>query len=123
MVDGEKKSAMGYNYEAIDRAMEAIAKTFSMNEEHYKEAFGYIDNRWDCQLHHPLHATIYFQNSSIYFDNKEAAGCEEVMDGLIACMERLVREVEIQDKILLELRNTKMHKVVLDHRQPLDKEK
>ena len=65
----------------------------------------------------------YFLNPSIYLDNKDAACCEEVMGGLIACMERLIREVEIQDKILLELRNTKMHKVVLDHRQPLDKEK
>ena len=49
----------------------------------------------------------YFLNPSIYLDNKDAACCEEVMGGLIACMERLIREVEIQDKILLELRKYK----------------
>ena len=78
-----------------------------MTEEHYKEAFSYIDNRWNCQLHHPLHAAGYFLNPSIYFDNKEVACCEKVRDGLITCMERLIREVKIQDKILLNLRKYK----------------
>lgn len=32
---------------------------------------------------------IIFVNPSIYFDNKEAAGCEKVMDSLIACMEKV----------------------------------
>ncbi|CAH1430634.1 unnamed protein product [Lactuca virosa] len=51
MVDGDKKLAMGYIYESMDRAKETIAATFLHKEEHYKKAFEYIDARWDCQLH------------------------------------------------------------------------
>ncbi|KAE8718967.1 hypothetical protein F3Y22_tig00109983pilonHSYRG00032 [Hibiscus syriacus] len=56
MVDGDKKSTMGYIYESVDRAKETIAFSFLHKEEHYKKAFEYIDARWDCQLHRPLHA-------------------------------------------------------------------
>ncbi|XP_073148976.1 uncharacterized protein [Henckelia pumila] len=37
LVDGEKRSPMGYIYEAMDRAKEAIAASFNMNEEKYRE--------------------------------------------------------------------------------------
>ena len=45
MVDGDKKPHMGYIYETMDRAKEAIAKSFSNNEENYEEPFKYIDKR------------------------------------------------------------------------------
>ena len=51
LVDNEKKPAMGYIYEAMDRAKEAIKKAFNENEEKYKEIFAIIDRRWDYQLH------------------------------------------------------------------------
>ncbi|XP_065621278.1 uncharacterized protein LOC136064046 [Quercus suber] len=62
LVDGEKRPAMGYIYEAMDRAKEAIEKSFNGREERYKEIFEIIDRRWDCQLHRPLHAAGYFFN-------------------------------------------------------------
>ncbi|KAE8695418.1 putative CCCH-type zinc finger family protein [Hibiscus syriacus] len=36
MVDGEKNPPMGYIYEAMDRAKEAISRSFAMKDEHYK---------------------------------------------------------------------------------------
>ncbi|KAH6837753.1 hAT dimerization domain-containing protein / transposase-like protein [Perilla frutescens var. hirtella] len=86
MVDGERKPAMGYIYEAMDRAKEAIAKSFSMNEEHYKEAFEFIDRKvekglYDCieKLSPDLKTqdTIMFEldsykNASGLFDNAMA---------------------------------------------------
>ncbi|KAH6787411.1 hypothetical protein C2S52_006963 [Perilla frutescens var. hirtella] len=60
MVDGDKKPAMWYMYEAMDRAKEAIAKSFEMKQEEYEEAFKIIDHRWECQLHRPLHAWDIF---------------------------------------------------------------
>ena len=45
LVDGEKKPPMGYIYEAMDRAKEAIAKSFNNNEEKYKDIFTIIDKR------------------------------------------------------------------------------
>ncbi|KAJ9132775.1 hypothetical protein P3X46_033612 [Hevea brasiliensis] len=43
LVDGEKMPAMGYIYEAMDRAKEAIAKSFDENEEKYRIIFEIID--------------------------------------------------------------------------------
>ncbi|XP_028084973.1 uncharacterized protein LOC114286086 [Camellia sinensis] len=44
LVDYEKKPAMGYIYEAMDRAKESIAKSFNEKEEKYKNIFEIIDN-------------------------------------------------------------------------------
>lgn len=63
IVDGDKKPAMGYIYESMDRLKETIAASFLHKEEHYKNAFEYIDARWDCQLHRPLYATEFFLNA------------------------------------------------------------
>lgn len=103
LVDGERKPPMGYIYEAMDRAKETISKTFAYKEDLYKKAFEYIDARWECQLHRPLHAAGHYLNPEIYYDNPEQASCEEVMKGLYDCIERLNPDVEVQDKIDNEL--------------------
>ncbi|RVW17887.1 hypothetical protein CK203_093585 [Vitis vinifera] len=56
LVDGEKKAPIGYIYEAMNRAKDAIVRSFNGNEEKYKEIFNIIDKRWEIQLHRPLHA-------------------------------------------------------------------
>lgn len=53
---------MGYTYKAMDRAKEATQRFFNNNEEKYKKIFSIIDERWQCQLHHPLHAADNFLN-------------------------------------------------------------
>ncbi|KAK0583740.1 hypothetical protein LWI29_002363 [Acer saccharum] len=55
LVDGERKPLMGYIYEAMDRAKEAIARSFKWDEKRYEEIFRIIDIRWNVQLHRPLH--------------------------------------------------------------------
>ncbi|KAL4653643.1 hypothetical protein ACB092_01G319700 [Castanea dentata] len=80
LVDGEKRPAMGYIYEVMDRAKEAIEKSFNGREERYKEIFEIIDRRWDY---------------------------EEVMAGLYKCIQRLVPNINQQDKILEELTSYK----------------
>ncbi|KAF8392528.1 hypothetical protein HHK36_022871 [Tetracentron sinense] len=69
LVDGEKRSPMGYIYEAMDKAKEAI-----------KEALGGQRN-----------------------ERRPLVSCEEVMSGLYDVIERLIPEVEIQEKISREL--------------------
>nr|KYP55057.1 hypothetical protein KK1_001262 [Cajanus cajan] len=59
LVDNKKKPTMGYIYEAMERAKEAIQISFNHNEEKYKDIFAIVDKRWDCQLHHSLHAVGY----------------------------------------------------------------
>uniref|UniRef100_A0A0D3BVR1 Uncharacterized protein n=1 Tax=Brassica oleracea var. oleracea TaxID=109376 RepID=A0A0D3BVR1_BRAOL len=71
MVDGDTKPAMGYIYAAMDRAKEAIARTG------------------------------YFLNPAIHYANLEDVCCEEVETCLYNCINRLVPDGEIQDKVLL----------------------
>ena len=47
LVDGEKKTPMGYIYEAMTRAKDTIVRSFNRNEEKYKEIFKIIDKRWE----------------------------------------------------------------------------
>ncbi|XP_052178007.1 uncharacterized protein LOC127791885 isoform X2 [Diospyros lotus] len=65
VVDNEDKPAMPYIYEAMDRAKEAIAKSFD-DERKYKQIFEIIDGRWNIQLHRPLHATGYYLNPEFF---------------------------------------------------------
>ena len=103
LVENERKPAMGYIYEAMDRAKEAIIKAFNENEERYSNIFKIIDERWECQLHRPLHAAGHFLNPEyFYFDNNIATD-HEITAGLYACIQRLVPTTEIQDKIMAEL--------------------
>ena len=76
LVDGERKPPMGYIYEAMDRAKEAIAKAFNNNEDRYKEIFKIIDRRWEVQLHRPLHAAAYYLNPEFFYDNPNIDGDE-----------------------------------------------
>ncbi|XP_059659239.1 uncharacterized protein LOC132306060 [Cornus florida] len=103
LVDGERRPPMGYIYEAMERAKEAIAKAFGGNEEKYKDIFKIIDRRWNIQLHRPLHAAGHLLNPEYFYSNPNIEQDEEVMGGLYQCIERLVPTTEVQDKISLEL--------------------
>lgn len=45
LVDNERKPAMGYLYEAMDRVKETIMKYFNEDDKIYKEVFKIIDDR------------------------------------------------------------------------------
>lgn len=56
LVDNERMPTMDYIYEAMDRAKKAIRSGFKGNKSKYNEIWEIIDKRWECQIHHPLHA-------------------------------------------------------------------
>ncbi|XP_011660188.2 uncharacterized protein LOC105436349 [Cucumis sativus] len=108
---------MGYIYEAMDRAKEAIAKSFNNNEEKYKDIFTIIDKRWELQLHRPLHAAGYYLNPSFYYSNPNSQEDDEIVNGLYSCITKMVASLEVQDKILVELSKYKRAKALFG--QPL----
>eukprot|EP00253_Pinus_taeda_P010443 PITA_10443 len=61
MVDGDKL-AMGYIYEAMDLAKEAIERRYGDEEAKYMPLWDIIDAHWDRKLHSPLHDAWYFLN-------------------------------------------------------------
>ncbi|KAH1087150.1 hypothetical protein GLYMA_07G163900v4 [Glycine max] len=89
LVDGERKPAMGYTYEAMDKAKETIIKSFNNNESKYKDVFAIIDKRWNCQLHRPLHAVAYFLNPEFFYGNTDLEFDFEVTNGLFDCIKKM----------------------------------
>ncbi|XP_042067400.1 uncharacterized protein LOC121810716 [Salvia splendens] len=101
MVDAERKPAMGYIYEAMDRCKETISKSFKGNEEKYKRAFDIIDSRWNDQLHKSLHAAGHYLNPTVFYkDVKCILACSEVIEGLHECILKLVPDINMQDQIM-----------------------
>ena len=108
LVDSEKKPAMGYIYEAMEKAKEAIMKSFENNESKYKQVFEITDSRWTCQLHRPLHAADHFLNPDLFFSNPSMEFDFEVVNRLYVCIEKLVPDQAVRQKILTELPIYKM---------------
>ncbi|KAJ0539419.1 putative HAT dimerization domain, ribonuclease H-like superfamily [Helianthus annuus] len=104
IVDNEKKPAMGYVYEGMERAKTAIAAALGGEDnEDYIVVSGIIDKRWNCQLHHPLHAAGYYLNPEFYCYNVDIESDKEVSLGLHECIDKLEPNKDTQDKINVEL--------------------
>ena len=102
LVDGDEKPAMGYLYEAMDRAKEEIKVRMNHKVSLYGPYVQVINARWDKQLYSHLHAAGCFLNPAIYF-KPTFTKKNEVHRGLISTIMRLVRDPEIQDKISSQL--------------------
>eukprot|EP00253_Pinus_taeda_P009791 PITA_09791 len=90
LVDGEKL-AMGFIYEAMDQAKEQIKAVYKNRVAKYGPIWGIIDERWNNQLHRPIHAAGYFLNPRYHYKAKEAGALRgEVRDGLIDCIDRMI---------------------------------
>ncbi|CAL9072335.1 unnamed protein product [Musa textilis] len=103
LVDNENKPTMKYIYEAMDKANEIIKRSFNKNEEKYEKNFTIIDEKWNCQLHCPLHAAGYYLNPEFFYMIKSVGFDAKVLDCLYQCVVRLVPSLEVQDKIIYEL--------------------
>ncbi|XP_060209900.1 uncharacterized protein LOC132636862 [Lycium barbarum] len=104
LVDGEEGSPMGYIYEAMDRAKEAIEKSFNGEVRKYEKVFEIIDTRWTDHLDKPLHAAGHLLNPGLFYTKNERKTLnKQVWAGYHACVERLVPDVDLQDKIGEEL--------------------
>ena len=66
LVDGETL-AMGYIYEAMDQAKEHIRTCYKDRVAKYGPILEIIDNRWNNQLHRPVHAVGYFLNPRYHY--------------------------------------------------------
>lgn len=103
LADSEKKPAMGYIYEAMDKAKEAIRASLRDDKSKYQKIWEIIDNRWNSQLHRPLHVVGHFLNPEYYYNDSELDYDFEVQKGVYDCVERLSPTDDLRKKILTEL--------------------
>lgn len=105
LVDSEDKPAMGYLYEAMDKAKKAIQRRLKKKSE-FLPYWRVIDRRWETQLHSPLHAAAYFLNPGLYCDPKFDKQ-REVKRGLNDVVEKLVCDDDIRDIIVRQITDYK----------------
>eukprot|EP00253_Pinus_taeda_P007989 PITA_07989 len=90
LVDGERL-AMGFIYKAMDQATEQIKTVYKDKVAKYGPIWEIIDERWNNQLHRPIHAAGYFLNPHYHYKAKESGVLRgEVRDGLIDCIDRMI---------------------------------
>jgi hypothetical protein len=98
LVDSDKP-AMGYLYKAMDRAKEAIRAYYVGKGSHgfrrQMLLWDLIDTRWIGMLHRPIHAAAIFLNP-IFSYKCNFAFDGEVMEGLHACLQRMISDVAIR---------------------------
>ena len=86
LANNEEKAIMRYIYEAMDRAKETIHYSFNNNKEKYKQIFNIINERWECQLHHPLYPTYHYLNPQLFYKDSYIETNQEVVRGYINAM-------------------------------------
>ena len=93
---------MGYIYEGMDRAKEAIRAQYAGVQEKYAPIWEIIDRRWQNQLHRPIHAAAYFLNPAFRY-RPDFKADEEVLIGLYTVIQRLSGSDEESQAAIIEL--------------------
>ncbi|XP_042396596.1 uncharacterized protein LOC121986716 [Zingiber officinale] len=104
LVDSEE-SAMGFIYKAMDTAKEKIKVNFGV--------WKIIDERWENQFHHPLHAIGYFLNP-VYQYSPDFEADSRVKNGLYDCMKRMIDDQDVRSVIHEQLESFKKAKGLFD---------
>ncbi|MCH81214.1 DNA binding protein, partial [Trifolium medium] len=101
IASSEMRPAMGYTYAGMYRAKEAIKKALIKRED-YMVYWNIIHQRWERLWHHPLHASGFFLNPKFFYSIQGDVH-NEILSGMFDCIERLVPDTRVQDKIIKEL--------------------
>lgn len=100
ILSSKKRPAMGFVYAGMYRAKEAIKKEL-MKREEYAVYWDIIDQWWQQQWQHPLHVAGFHLNPKFFYSFVEVP--KDVHSGMLDCIERLVPDIRVQDKIVQEL--------------------
>ncbi|CAL0301455.1 unnamed protein product [Lupinus luteus] len=97
----EMRPAMGYVYAGMYRAKEAIKRELVKRED-YTVYWNIIHHRWERLWYHPLHAAGFFLNPKFFY-SIQGDMHNEILSGMFDCIERLVPDTRVQDKITKEI--------------------
>ncbi|KAD6795680.1 hypothetical protein E3N88_06576 [Mikania micrantha] len=82
---------------------EMIFASFKPKVEKFWDLYKIIDDRWNCQLHQPLHTAGYYLNPSLYYSNPSVDDVDELVDGFMSCINKLALKEEEKEKIHMKL--------------------
>lgn len=101
IASSETRPAMGYTYAGMYKAKEAIKKALVKRED-YMVYWNIIHQRWERLWHHPLQAAGFFLNPKFFYSIQGDIH-NEILSGMFDCIERLIPDTRVQDKIIKEL--------------------
>ncbi|TVU02961.1 hypothetical protein EJB05_51506, partial [Eragrostis curvula] len=116
LVSSSKRPSMGYIYAGLYQAKVAIKKELVM-KSNYMPYWNIIDWRWHNRIPRPLHSAGFFLNP-LFFDGIRGEVSNGIFSGMLDCIERLVSDAKIQDKIQREL-NTYRSEAAGDFRRQM----
>lgn len=100
IVCSEERPAMAYVYAGVYRAKETIKKEL-VNKKDYSVYWNIIDHRWESLQRHPLHAAGFYLNPKFFYTTEEDVHLH-IRSLVYDCIEKLVPDPKIQDKIVKE---------------------
>lgn len=100
IVCSEERPAMAYVYAGVYRAKETIKKEL-VNKKDYSVYWNIIDHRWEPHQRHPLHAAGFYLNPKFFYTTEEDVHLH-IRSLVYDCIEKLVPDPKIQDKIVKE---------------------
>nr|AAK43495.1 hypothetical protein [Oryza sativa Japonica Group] len=96
--------SMGFFHGLMLEAKKEISQRFDNDKSRFIEVWDIIDKRWDNKLKTPLHLAGYYLNPYYYYPNKQEIESDgSFRAGVISCIDKLVDDEDIQDKIIEEL--------------------
>ncbi|XP_039119289.1 uncharacterized protein LOC120255512 [Dioscorea cayenensis subsp. rotundata] len=105
IVDGDDRPAMGFIYEAINKAREEMRKRFQRRKKRVEPYLKIVDSRWDRQLHKNLHAAGYWLNPRFQYNNQEMENHKHTISGLLDVIERYSNEnSDLRSKLTSEMK-------------------
>ncbi|XP_057452324.1 uncharacterized protein LOC130744151 [Lotus japonicus] len=102
----DAKPVMPYIYKATDRTKEKIAASFNNEKSRYIKVWKLIDERWDLQLHRPLHAATYYLNPKYHYQNNFNPD-NEVLYGFYVIIHKMTQDTKTRVLIDRQLENFK----------------
>ncbi|KAM3375946.1 putative protein isoform X1 [Capsicum galapagoense] len=100
IVCGEERPAMAYVFAGVYRAKETIKKEL-VNKKDYLVYWNIIDHRWESLQRHPLHVAGFYLNPKFFYTTEEDVHLN-IRSLVYDCIEKLVPDPKIQDKIVKE---------------------
>lgn len=101
IVGSERRPSIGYVYAGMYRAKDALKKELIKRDE-YMVYWNIIDHWWEQLWHLPLHAAGFFLNPKFFYSIKGDIH-NEIVSRMFDCIERLVPDTKVQDKISKEI--------------------
>lgn len=96
------KAAIGYIYESMTKVMDSIRTYYIMDEGKCKSFLDIVEQKWQVELHSPLHSAAAFLNPSIQY-NTELKFLSTIKEEFYNVLDKVLTAPDQRQGITLEL--------------------